>query len=437
MVQCSTEYDLAILGGSTGSRLAAMRAAQMGARVALIAPCWQLNDAVEASFRAIAQPGLERSHPWAHGRALFEVECRHRPLSPAQLRACGVDVVLAGASFSQTKSLKVEQRHIQASRYLLADGYSFSPSPSGALLCHQLMQLDVLPENITLVGGGAAAVEWAFGLSRFAKVTLLSPQPRLLPAEDGDIERLMAAQLRSLGVAIAALDGDFTYAAEQMATMAETGQVVLVPQYQVDASLGMAQLGIEAGDLSVNAYLQVRQWPQLYAVGACLGGVNRAALAQQEMAIALDNALFNARRPMGYERVFYGIHGLSPVGRWGLTEQQAHHRYGARAVVFKSSCLPVAEHGGDTNFCKLITLGKTLIGIHLMGRGAMDLVSVLARCETMPTLAPWAAGQYRSGTLYQAIYQAIAQWENQRWQPGQWRRDWAENWFNWRRSQGN
>ena len=433
MANC--DYDLAILGGSIGSRIAACRAAHQGARVALIAPSWGTVDAMGVVFQALHSPALQ-SEPKSAWPALGDrIHHQGTPPSPAALRCQGIDVILEPARFTPDLALTLATRQLRASRYLLTDGYGLSvPAvPIGhGLLGHQLTQLKAIPERLTLVGYGATAVEWAYALSQLAKVTLVPSARSLLPAADQDIQRLSEAQLRCLGITVASAD----QAALQLERAGAVGDlVVVVPQLYGWEQLALEATGVASEHLiAVNRYLQAN-CPHIYASGGSLGGENRPELAQQEITIALDNALFGRRHAMDYGQAFYSIDLVSPIGHWGLTEHQATQRYGNGVQIVQAACLPPdADHGVQTNFCKLIILGRRLIGVHLMGDGAPTWVANLGHNPTMHSLHQRIVTSFQPGMLSDAIYQALSHWQHGRWSEGQWRRDWAENWFNWRRS---
>lgn len=416
------------------SRVAASVAAQRGARVALIAPNWQIVDTTHYAWQALCRFDVTSRVGGFLLADWVNYQCDRTVLSPANLTSQGIDVILEPASFTQELCLNLETRSLKASRYLLTDGYGIADSPvADGLLCHQLAQLEQMPEHVAVVGYGATAVEWAYALSRSATVTLVLLTQTLLPAADQDIQRLVAAQLESLGIKII-FSQDHSKIHGIRATL-NVDQWVVVPRPYACKTLALENVGITPKvPIAVDPYLRTR-CPQLYVSGGSLGGENRPELTQQEMRIALDNVLFGRRHMMHYERAFYGIHLLSPVGHWGLTEYQAKQRYGQDVQIFQGFCLPeVADHVAQTNFCKLITLGQWIIGVHLMGEGAPGLVAALGKRPRMQLLSQWMTGSFRSGSLQAAVYQAIAQWQNSRWRPGQWRRDWAENWFNLRRS---
>lgn len=428
MTNYGTEYDLAILGGGIGSRLAAYTAVRQGARVALIAPIWLENDVSYYLRQGLYHLDLGQ-YSWPKLRAWVHHQWGQARLSTTGLRSQGIDVILETASFNQSRSLTLAHRALKASRYLLTDGYGFSAvsvsQPS--LCCHQLLTLENLPQQITVVGHGASTLEWAYGLSRIANVTLMLLDSALLPGEDHDIQRLVQAQLNSLGITVI-----FNQSQAEITAPDKTELTVIVPRPFNWKTAGLEKLGI-ATPISVTSQLQT-SCGDVYGAGGSLGGENRPELTHQETTVALANALWGRRCSMRYEQAFYSIDFLSPIARWGLTERQASICYGDTVQIFQAACLPsTATHPAQTNFCKLITLDGRIVGVHLMGQGARTFVATLGRRPTMAMLYQ-RIGDFTPNSLGDAIYQAVDQWQQGRWREGQWRRDWAENWFNFRRS---
>jgi pyruvate/2-oxoglutarate dehydrogenase complex dihydrolipoamide dehydrogenase (E3) component len=98
---------------------------------------------------------------------------------------------------------------------------------------------------------------------------------------------------------------------------------------------------------------------------------------------------------------------------------------------------PKAQWLGNTSgFCKLIAhRNGRLLGVHGIGPDANEWVQTLSLLMAQKT--PWwaiADAPTLPYSLTDLLRQATQQWQRDRWQPGRWRRDWAENWCNWRRS---
>ncbi|MEO1590632.1 MAG: FAD-dependent oxidoreductase [Cyanobacteria bacterium J06632_22] len=442
------DYDLAIVGGTLAGRWAALHAAQMGARVVLAEP-------------PSPQPRLaSETLPLGQGAALAEGVMGHGSvvLSVSALAVNGVDVVLESPVFEamQPVRLRVGDRHLSARRGLLAMAGAVRRYDLPAVMaCQPCTPADfsatAWPQRVALVGAQAATVEWATALiQRGIAVTLVPPGQRILPAEDIDIQRLVTAQLRALGVRWGMpthgvlADGQIGLKAAADDRPISVERVVLTDSSPPDlAGLNLPGLAT-SGPLSVNAYLQT-QYSDLYAIGAVLGGEDRLALARAEAEIATENALFWHRRVLRYDRLHYSLRALTPIGRAGLTEQQAR-RYCNEVAVYQSgaagqlrSAPVMLDAAADCamDFCKLVVADGLLVGVHLMGESAEVAIALLAPYlgQSPDRLVNARVnGLEDSNGLAGQIDGALAQYRDRRWRPGTWRRDWAENWFNWRRS---
>ncbi|MEO0541707.1 MAG: FAD-dependent oxidoreductase [Cyanobacteria bacterium P01_A01_bin.105] len=455
------DYDLAILGGTPEGRIAAIAAAKTGARIALVEPplAWQQQVYVDTLQQGLVT-GMgstwEAARAWAHLATYAQAE----RISLAAIAALGVDVVADSSAFQPGRrpTLQTAQRSLRARGYLLATGAVSQRPPIAGLAAAQplslveLAQRASLPRRVGLIGHQSMAVEWAFALAQAgSQVTLILTDDHFLGAEDGDIRRLLGQQLRAAGVQIVLQRQIDALQVEQGrngpiqicvgAEQIEIDQLVLASRDRpnLDAlNLSVLPLQSSSRGLRVNRWLQTEH-PRIYAIGAVLGGEDRQALAAEEAQIAVHNALFWNCETVAYAYIPYGLTTPNEVGRVGLTEQQARQRYGDRAQVCHRSSVPLdATTAGDVNFCKLIYLegSQQLVGVHLMGLGARSLVYGLAAAiqRRALSLAALARQQPEPQTLAALMHQAAQPQSNRQWQAGQWRRDWAENWFNWQRS---
>jgi pyruvate/2-oxoglutarate dehydrogenase complex dihydrolipoamide dehydrogenase (E3) component len=206
-----------------------------------------------------------------------------------------------------------------------------------------------------------------------------------------------------------------------------------------DLNLPAVGLRLKNQAILVNRYLQTRH-PYIYACGAVLGGDCLPVVARHEAAVAVDNALFWNRRTTRYDQLPYTLLTQPEFCRVGMTIAQAQQRYGPKAVNSYDAVLDgnrkAQALGNTTGFCRLVTHRRGhLLGAHLVGLQASEWGQVLAIARQHRfTLQDLAQLPTLPQTLTDLVRQAAAPWERDRWQPGQWRRDWAENWFNWRRS---
>lgn len=465
------DYDLVILGGAPEGRIAALTATAMGARVALVEPPgrWQQQRQTDYLLQGLRQVGQQRQSAaaafWSQsgGGSLdwsrllrwsaIAAESEASIVSAAVLGARGVDLILAPpVQLASSPSVRVatQQRRLLGRGLLIATGtVPDYPNPnrqaalSGAPDC--LYQHSALPQRIAIFGGSLTALAWAQALrAAGAEVSLIAP--RLLPGEDSDIRRLLLGQLTAEGIGVTP-SSSAEKAERQLSLHIQKPPpdccLVLSPQ-QVAWSQQLAAAGIplQTGRLCVNRYLQTAQ-SRVFACGSVLGGLDHSALAALEAETAVHNALFWPRRTIQYQTFPYSSQTQPPVGRVGLTEVQARQRYGGEVQVLTASAANAASLNAEIphpSFCKLICLENgRLLGAHLLGVGAGEVAYGLAlwlKSGTSVDRLPsrWAHFEALSPTLTSLLQRAVSQRRQARWQIGSWRRDSAENWFNWRRS---
>lgn len=444
----SADYDLVILGGTVAGRLAAMMAAGYGARVALIEPPglferrqqahyllqglqqlaagsrqqpvsdWfeLLDSRQEVASAEINWPGLVR---WS----AIAAETQSEALSLAVMSTCGIDVVLEmPASLSRRLVVTTGRRRLQARGVLLAFGTV--PVDLKALL-----SAIALPKTFCILGGEALAIVWASALNDLGRqVTLVTES--FLPGEEADIRRLVRSQLTAAGVVIA-------HTAAGSWERADCGLALSPQKPALDLPDFIYGRTDSRNGISVNRKLQTCH-PRIFACGSVLGGSLNSSLAEYEARVAVQNALFVPRQRVNYEAVATGNHRFARVG---LSQAQAQQRYGSAVQVWTASSANSADLSRFSplpNYCKLVSLRDRLIGIHLFGEGASVLIQPLVNMIGQPLEKLDRAQAFSAEGVAQDLIDLVSlagrRSQRSRWQIGQWRRDWAENWFNWRRS---
>ena len=277
----------------------------------------------------------------------------------------------------------------------------------------------------------------------------MTPANSLLPDEDLDVARLIQAQLEADGIRLLlqARIGDIQEAkAETLIqvkdeTVSADAVLIANPQTPRFSGLNLETVGVQWNQrgVLVNSRLQTTR-SRIYACGSVLGGYGLSAIARCEAQIALRNALFLPRKAVDYRRIPYAIFTTPEIGRIGLTEAQAKRRYGDAVWMLKEPFKTVDQAqilNRITGFCKLIGhQNGEILGAHIVGAQAGELVQSIAlvmnQGATIGTISHFPS---IPTTLSTVITQAADQWRQRHWRTGEWRRDWAENWFNWRRSQ--
>jgi pyruvate/2-oxoglutarate dehydrogenase complex dihydrolipoamide dehydrogenase (E3) component len=450
-----------------------MVAAQRGARVALIfeqgieAP-WvdgaeSLRWFYAAADRFVGSHSLSPDQAWAAFQAnaamVAENSATH---TPPQLMAAEVDVISGQPTLGPRHRVYVADGHrpacghrcLSSRKLLLALAGQWQPPDIPGLKAYltpvSLAALKVLPQRLLILGHHPLALAIAQAMTRWnVAVTLLTPSPRLLPSEAPLVSDWIAAELAAAGVdlQLGIRPAGVTTTAAGIVVHAEserwTADQLLIGTAPRPAwatlNLAMVGLRLQDGGLPVNRYLQTRH-PYIYACGEALGGACLPAIARYEAEVAVDNALFWNRRQVCYNQLPYTLLTQPEFCRVGMTLAQAQQRYGTKAVVVYDQQLErnrkAQALGNTTGFCRLVTHRRgQILGAHLVGLDASEWGQVLViALKHRLTIKDLANLPTLPQTLTDMVRKTAEQWEGDRWQPGQWRRDWAENWFNWRRS---
>lgn len=456
----AVDYDAVIIGGTLQGREAAAIAARQGARVALVEPPQTVATAVYRQLlgRALSQaPSLDWRSFWEWLELVAEVS--YPTLSLHQLAVQGVDVIEDTGQCSPDSRLT----WLTADRPLRARGFILCPptqpvvpaipglAQASYLRVDDLASLPAPPEELVILGRSALAIGLAQGLAqRGTRVTLISRSDRLLPGEDPDISIFIESLLQAAGVKLWLATQLIEVTGGDPLTLHLAGQESIVSQYLLVATsprpdltpFHLERLGIPSTPayLPVDAYLKTPH-PRVFGCGPGLGGAWAETTDHQDVEVVVANALyFPHRRLHPHHRI--GFLSTNPeLARVGLTAKAASHRYGTavRVLQVPFSHTPTAHLSGDgTGFCRCIVHANGgLLGAQICGSGAGDLIQTIAliiqKNLGIQALADLSHLPQSQAEIWGPL---VASWRQQRWQPGNWRRNWAENWFNWRRSQG-
>lgn len=460
----AVEYDLVILGGTSEGFEAAAHAARYGARVALLlhglngrrSPLWRRGLLTLRGQHSQRIPTADLTPwQWANQRSALAAETLTGE-DTERLMVSGVDVVEAGGTIAGDRPLTVmtPSRRLTTRAIILATGSHFEVPPLPGLDTvayespHAFWQRDELPASVIVLGSSPEGLLLAQHLSHWqVPVTVVTPHADLLNREDPDVSQWIAAQLRADGV-------DLRLGEKVSEVMPQEDQVALkISQEIVAASAlvvairsvpNLANLELEQyipcdRPLRINAFLQTEH-PRIYACGAAIGGYDLPAVSRQEAHHAVHNALFWNRRRIDYSTIPYDLPTQPPVARVGLTEPQVRARFDEDEILVARRSLydnPQAQwRESAVGFCKLIAhrTGR-ILGCHGVGPDAQEWVQTVALLMTQKV--PWwgmATFPALPESLTELLRQTARQWERDRWRPEHWRRDWAENWCNWRRS---
>jgi len=420
---------IAILGAGPGGYVAAIRAAQLGARVTVIenqalgGVCLNWGCIPSKALLAVVELGDKVKKAVDYGLTI-EGSVGYDPVRMVARKNKVVEGLVKGiATLFKTwniehiegtgelldaKSLRVAKRDgteatVQADAIVIATGSSWPNLPlfpvdgKQVITSKEALDLSSIPKSLLIVGGGVEGCEFASLYSGLGtKVTLVEMMANVLPLEDEEIASFMARELKKRGVELCV--GTTVEKVERQPGMVRAtlkdGTTVEADQVLVSVGrgfnskgIGLEKIGVQVGkrgEILVNDRMETNV-RGVYAIGDVVGKAMLAHVASAQGKVAVQNILGHTSK-VSYNLIPTGIFTLPEIGRVGLTEQQAREKVQAvgrnpdtdvKIGRFRYAALGKAQGTGDlTGMFKIITDAKTqnILGVHIIGSHAADLV---------------------------------------------------------------
>ncbi len=419
------KYDLVVIGSGPAGQRAAVAAAKMGKRVAVVEarsvvggvcintgtiPSKTMREAVlhlsGYNYRNIYGVNYRVKEKITMADLAFRVQAVIKTevdVTEAQLSRNGIDVVHGIARFIDPHQVHVEgpqaELTLESGRIIIAVGTKPATSDkvpvNGKTIVNsdQIMGLDVLPKSLIVVGGGVIGVEYTCMFAVLGvRCTLIEKRPRLLEFADQEIIEALSYHLRDsrvtmrMGEEVECVEEPTpgTVVANLESKKKVSGDALLYAvgrQGNVD-ELNLAAAGLEAdkrGRIAVDDHYQTKV-EHIYAVGDVVGFPSLASVSMEQGRIAAARA-FNDQAATSNPGFYpYGIYTIPEISFIGKTEEQltdedvpyevgmAYYREVARGQIT-----------GDVNGrLKLIFHRDTrkVLGVHIIGEGAAELVHI-------------------------------------------------------------
>jgi NAD(P) transhydrogenase len=421
-MQC---YDMLVVGSGPAGQKAAIQAAKLSKRVAIIEKATQLGG-TSLNTGTLPSKTLKDTIEYFHGFARrgfphLGVELTSRIALPDlmarkdqviktevavitdQLQRNGIEVIQGTAGFVDPRTLSVARwdgrvYHVRASTIVLATG-SRPRRPSDIpfddlVICDSDSILTTIkrPSSIIVIGGGVIGTEYASMFAAFGiRVTLLDRRTQLLRFMDQEIAHVLDSQMRHNGVSMRlgeepleiAMNGKGSPVVQLHDGGTVTADMLLYTMGRVGntESLNLAAIGIatdKQGQLQVNTHYQTAL-PHIYAAGDVIGFPALAATAMEQGRLAACHA-FEVADAHEIKVIPYGIYSIPEVSMVGKTEEElttagvphatgrAYYREMARGHI-----------SGDLHgLLKLVFHRDTraLLGVHIVGPGATELIHI-------------------------------------------------------------
>ncbi|MBA2553588.1 MAG: FAD-dependent oxidoreductase [Geodermatophilaceae bacterium] len=434
-------YDLIVLGAGATGLGAAATARTAGRSVALVEPsrpggdcthygCVPSKTLIESARRvAAARDGtrygfdadVHVDFPAVMRRVAAVVAEIEKDESPALLQRQGIDLVVATGRFVAAHTVRAGERELTAQRIVVAVGAAPTVPPIPGLdqvehLTNEtVFALTEQPRHLVVLGGGPIGCELAQAFARLgSEVTLVEGGDRILPRDEPEASRLVAAALTrdgvtlQLGQAVTGVEDGPKLTLADGSTV--TGSTLLVAVGRTprtsDLDLAIAGVGTGAGGRIVVDQHLATTAEGAYAAGDCASPLQFTHVGYDQGRLAAGNAfakpgrpgVFGGRKSWDASAIPWVTFTDPEVAHVGLTEAEAYQQYGERARVsyLLDSTSDRARCAGETRgFVKVVAVTpggllsaralQKIIGMTVVGPVAGELITqgVLAMSSGM------------------------------------------------------
>jgi dihydrolipoamide dehydrogenase len=410
-------FDVVVIGGGPGGYVAALRAAQLGAKTAvvekdrlggtcLVRGCIPTKALLQSSelyslARAGAPFGLvadKLGFDWgaAQKRKASVVDQLVKGVE-GLLKAGGVTMVTGSARLAGNGQVEVSGDRLQAKNVVIATGSAIARIPlKGAELTidsDQVLELKEIPRRLAVIGGGVVGMEFAAMFAALGtRVTVLEMLPQVLPMVDADLVAAYSKHLAGLGgeihtdskvaeVVQSGTDLQVRFSSGGQRGAVDADRVLLavgrVP-YTEGLDAEKAGVKLERGRVVVDDHLRTTA-QGVWAIGDVIGGIMLAHVASYEGICAVENMVGQGDRIPDYHAAPNCIYTEPEIAHVGLGEKDAKDR----GIEVKIGRFPFAASGRaltlgqPEGFVKVLADARSgkLLGAHMIGPRATDLIA--------------------------------------------------------------
>lgn len=423
----STPYDVIIIGSGPGGYVAAIRAAQLGLKTAVVemddrfgGTCLLRGCIPAKSMLHSAEIADEANHAEEFGIKVGGVSIDlpgviKRKNKVVQQNAGGVAFLfkknkietfkgfgsLAGPGKVKVKGADGEQV-LSARHIILATGSAPRMIPGlkvddRILSSDELLDLETMPSHLVVVGSGAVGVEFASVFKSFGcEVTVVEMLDRLVPLEDAEVSKEFERIFKRRGIKVHTstqlMDIERTEDGvrarlqpkdekKQATSITASHMLIAIGRRPLTENIGLEGTGVQLdrGYVKVDEFYRTGE-PGVYAIGDIVAGAPMLAhLASHEGIVAVEHIAGVQTYPINHRHVPNCTYSSPEVGSMGLTEQAAKDAgYELKVGKFPFTAIGKAKVIGDSNgFIKIVADQKydEILGVHIIGPRATELIA--------------------------------------------------------------
>lgn len=429
-------YDVIVLGSGPGGYPAAIRASQLGKKVAIVEReslggiCLNWGCIPTKALLKSAQVMEYANHSADYGIDLKDpqpnfgnVIKRSRGVADKMnkgvtflMKKNKIDVVMGNGKLISPTKLEVtdadgKKQTLEAKNIIIATGARARELPSlkfdgkKIIEYRKAMSLEQQPKSLIVVGSGAIGTEFAYFYSSIGtKVTIVEFLPRIVPVEDEEVSKELEKSFKKQGITIMTSSEvtsvDTSGDGVKAKVKTKDGEVTLEADVVLSATgitanienIGLEELGVKTdkGRIVVDKYQQTNI-PGLYAIGDCTPHQALAHKATKEGINAAEHLAGKNPEPIDYNNVpgcTYCSPEIASVGYTEAAAKDAGYELKIGKFPFTASGKATAA-GATTGFVKIIYDAKygELLGCHMIGYNVTEIIAEIVVARKLETTA--------------------------------------------------
>jgi len=453
------KFDIAIIGSGPGGYVAAIRASQLGKKVAIIERenlggiCLNWGCIPTKALLKSAQVFDYINHSDDYGISIKDAKVdfdgmvkRSRGVADGMSKGIAflmkknkIEVIngtgkLAGKGKINVTDDKGKSSTVEADHIILATGARSRELPNipidgkNVVGYRDAMVLPKQPKEMIVIGSGAIGMEFAYFYSTIGtKVTIVEFMDRILPVEDADVSKTMMMNYKKKGIEIMTNSSvekveskggksTVTIKTKKGTETKECDIVLSAAGVQTNLeNLGLEEMGIkhDKGKIVVDDFYKTTA-PGVYAIGDIVPGPALAHVASAEGIICVEAICGHHPQALNYGNIPGCTYTHPEVASVGLTEEQAKEKgYELRVGKFPFSASGKASASGHKDgFVKVIFDKKygEWLGCHMMGEGVTDMIAEAVVARNLETTGMEVLKSvHPHPTMSEAVMEAVAQ----------------------------